>query len=153
MRLWRLQRGAYPALDGEGARRHGGRWNTKGRAVAYCSTHLSLAILELLVHTDPDLVPGDLTLFEIEVPDVFVIATPSDEHGGIRMASLSETQAIGDIWLSEPGHAPLLRVPSMILPSAVVPEESNVLLDVAHRDAPRVTVSSVTPFQFDERLL
>ncbi|MGH7535750.1 MAG: RES family NAD+ phosphorylase, partial [Gemmatimonadales bacterium] len=73
MRVWRLARAVHRALDGKGARRAGGRWNSPGVPVVYTSGTLSLAVLELLVHTDRDLVPGDLRAFEIEVGSV----TPS----------------------------------------------------------------------------
>jgi len=50
MRAFRLCRSAYPAYDGEGARRVGGRWNSKGIRVLYMSENRSLAVLEVLVH-------------------------------------------------------------------------------------------------------
>jgi RES domain-containing protein len=60
--VWRLARLAHVTLDGEGARLAGGRWNSRGRAAVYTSSRLSLAALELLVHTDVPLVPPDLQI-------------------------------------------------------------------------------------------
>jgi RES domain-containing protein len=50
MRAFRLCRSNYPTYDGKGARRAGGRWNSKGNAVVYISENRSLALLEILVH-------------------------------------------------------------------------------------------------------
>ena len=69
MRLWRITREPYQALDGEGAKRNGGRWNSEGVPVVYLSPALSLAALEYLVHIDIEDVPDDLVALEIEVPD------------------------------------------------------------------------------------
>jgi RES domain-containing protein len=66
--VWRITRAAYQALDGEGARLHGGRWNPEGVPVVYTSTTLSLAALEYLVHVDPEDVPGDLVAMRIRIP-------------------------------------------------------------------------------------
>src|SRR3954471_12928197 len=74
MRVWRLARRAYAALDGEGARRAGGRWNSPGLPAVYTSSALSLCVLELLVHTDPDLVPQDLRALEIHCPESLTVA-------------------------------------------------------------------------------
>jgi RES domain-containing protein len=50
MRAYRLCRARYPAYDGEGARRAGGRWNSKGTRILYMSENRSLSVLEVLVH-------------------------------------------------------------------------------------------------------
>ena len=53
MKLVRLQKTKYlhSAMTGIGASREGGRWNAAGTSLVYCSTSLSLATLEVLVHT------------------------------------------------------------------------------------------------------
>ena len=51
MRAFRLCRSSYPAYDGEGARRVGGRWNSRGVRVLYMSENRSLAVLEFSVAT------------------------------------------------------------------------------------------------------
>ena len=68
MELWRIARRAQVALDGEGARLYGGRWNSAGTAVVYAASHLSLAALEYLVHIDPDDAPDDLVALRLSVP-------------------------------------------------------------------------------------
>ena len=150
MRVWRLARRVHSALDGEGARRAGGRWNSPGIPVVYTSSALSLAVLELLVHTDPDLVPNDLNAFEIEIPEALtrsildVSTLPSNWR---QIPNHPACRAIGDDWLNRQNHA-LLGVPS-----AVVPEELNYLINPAHADARLIQVVRSRAFSWDRRLL
>lgn len=149
MVVWRLARLAHAKLDGEGARLAGGRWNTRGRAAVYTSSRLSLAALELLVHTDVPLVPPDLVAFEIEIPDgldiesVDIAELPKDW----RRPGHPSCRAIGDTWLAEE-RTPVLRVPS-----AVVPEEWNYIINPGHRAAKSIQIVSRRSFAFDSRLL
>ena len=149
MRVWRLQRRVYHPLDGEGARRNGGRWNTRGVAVVYSSSTLSLATLELLVHVDPDLIPDDLAAYEIDLPeDLSREAVGLDDlPADWREPENPGCKAIGDAWIRE-GRVALLRVPSVI-----IPEEYNILVDPSHREAGRITVASEREFVFDPRLI
>ncbi len=56
-------------LSGNGARIYGGRWNSKGTPVIYLSDSKALAVLELLVHTSINLLPQNLTLITLTIPD------------------------------------------------------------------------------------
>jgi RES domain-containing protein len=147
--VWRLARLAHAKLDGEGARLAGGRWNTRGRAAVYTSSRLSLAALELLVHTDVPLVPPDLVAFEIEIPDGLDIESveTADLPKDWRLPGHPSCRAIGDTWLAEE-RTPVLRVPS-----AVVPEEWNYIINPGHRAAKSIQISSRRRFAFDSRLL
>ena len=149
MIVWRLARLAYVKLDGEGARLAGGRWNSRGRPAVYASSRLSLAALELLVHTDVPVVPPDLIACEIEIPDN--VAMELVELGDLprdwRVPGHPACRAIGDTWLAEERTA-VLRVPS-----AVVPEEWNVIINPRHRAAQGIDVVRRRPFAFDLRLL
>lgn len=69
MLVWRLALGRYPALDGEGARLYGGRWNSPGTAMVYAATHIALALLEQLVHVSPARLPASFQALAIELPD------------------------------------------------------------------------------------
>lgn len=150
MHLWRLTRKAHAALDGEGARLYGARWNSRGTAVVYAASHLSLAALEYLVHIDQEDAPDDLVALRLHVPDSATeleyepIALPA---GWRDTPPRPESQAIGDQWAGSGEHL-LLRVPSV-----VVPEESNVLVNPAHPDASGVRVSASRNFSYDLRLL
>jgi RES domain-containing protein len=137
-------------LDGEGARLNGGRWNPESMAVVYTSATLSLAALEYLVHVDIEDVPGDLVSIEIEVPDdeardvVELGVLPEDWN---TIDEHPECTAAGAKWVRR-GETLILRVPS-----AVIPWESNFLLNPGHPGLARVNVVATRDFAFDPRLL
>ncbi len=148
MRVWRLARRAHAALDGEGARLQGGRWNSPGRPLVYSSSHLSLAALEALVHFDLDVVPEDLRAFAIEIPDALAQEQVSADNlpsGWTRQEFA--TRALGDEWLAA------ARTPVLVVPSAIIPEETNVLVNPAHPATPGVAVTASRRFVYDPRLL
>ena len=152
MRLWRLGPARHPPLDGEGARRASGRWNPRGVPMVYTSAHLSLAVLEKLVHVDFDTFPADVVSLEIEVPDDVAIRTielASLPKGWDAMPAPVSTQEIGAAWARDPaGNPGILSVPSV-----VVHRERNFLLNPSHPDARRWKVVHREPFRFDGRLL
>ncbi|MGH7551630.1 MAG: RES family NAD+ phosphorylase [Longimicrobiales bacterium] len=149
MILWRLTRSAFQQFDGEGARLNGGRWNSEGIAVVYLSSTLSLAALEYLVHVDIEDVPDDLVALEIELPDdvsmeeVLIEDLPADWN---KSPDHPACLRRGDEWV-QAGSSVLLRVPS-----AIIVQESNYLLNPAHPDAARILVRDAKPFTFDARL-
>jgi RES domain-containing protein len=139
MIAWRISRAAFADLSGTGARLYGGRWNSPGRALIYAAETAALAVLEVRVHLDltPDLLPDDyvLTGIAIDGPDIEALDTLPEAP-----------QAIGDEWLAE-ARSPVLRVPSFI-----VPESFNLLINPAHPQAAGLKVASQRPFRFDARL-
>lgn len=150
MRVWRLARAVHPVLDGEGARRFGGHWKEVGTAIVYTAATLSLAVLEQLVHLDPDLMPADMAAFEIEVPNELEVAyvAPDDlPEVWNRAASCKTCREIGQRWVQEAGSAVLS------VPSALVLEERNYLINPAHPEASHVQVVRSRPYAFDPRLL
>jgi RES domain-containing protein len=152
MRLWRLARKAFAKkpLSGEGGLYASGRWHTAPRHVVYASESLALASLEVLVHVDPDLAPRDLIAIELDVPARVAVAelTPADlPRSWRRHPAPRSVQKLGDAWLDQRTTA-VLRVPS-----ALVPRESNYLLNPLHADARRFTIVAKMPFALDPRLL
>lgn len=150
MQIWRIARRRLSALDGEGARLYGARWNRPGTAVVYASSSLSLAALEYLVHVDIEDVPDDLVALSIRVPDDAPVTTftPSDLPVSWRETPAPEAcMDVGDTWVRECVSL-LCRVPSVI-----IPHEDNVLLNPAHPLARRVRVSATEEFRFDARLI
>ena len=150
MLTWRICRKGHQDLDGEGARLNGGRWNSEGVPAVYTSSTIALAALEYLVHVDIEDVPHDLVAMAIEVPDDTGLKTvaPNDLPADWNQApDHPECTRIGDQWIAS-GAELLLRVPS-----AVVPEDWNLLINPAHPRAGEVVVTSVRPFAFDPRLL
>jgi len=68
MRAFRLCRADFSAYDGEGARRVGGRWNSKGTQVLYMTENRPIAVLEILVHLSASL-PDRYVLGAADIPD------------------------------------------------------------------------------------
>lgn len=151
MRVWRICREPHAphTLTGRGGLFASGRWHGKGRPIVYTSATLALAALEVLVNAARDLVPDDLVRIEIDLPDDVAIARievsglPADWRSFPAPPAL---QRLGDAWLAE-SATPVLEVPS-----AVIPEESNFLLNPQHPDAAGVAVVSTRRFAFDTRL-
>jgi RES domain-containing protein len=150
MYVFRLCRAGFKALDGEGARLYGGRWNSPGRPVIYTSSTLALAALEYLVHVEPADAPADLVALTIEIPDalpVQTVAVSSLPKGWAKATGSTACQDIGDAWLAA-GACSLLRVPA-----APIPEDANVLVNPLHPAAAKIAIVSERPFTFDPRLL
>lgn len=146
MRVWRLTKAAYaPGLDGEGARLWGGRWNSPGVPMVYTASSLSLAVLEVLVHLPPQMRrAGGFPPFV-----AVCLGLPDDPPTGPLPADLSEqsvTRGIGDAFVT------LGRDLTFKVPSLVIPQDWNVLINPKHPDIARVQVEAIVPFQFDDRL-
>ena len=139
MLAWRLCRAPYADLAGEGARRYGGRWNLPGRPLVYAASNAALAVLEVRVHLDltPDLLPDDYLLLAIDLRDL------ATEDVAIIPA---DPAAFGDAWLREQ------RTPVLLVPSLIVPESANLLVNPAHPDAAHASVIARRRFAFDRRL-
>lgn len=139
MFAWRLCRRPFADLLGEGARQYGGRWNSPGRPMLYAASNAALCVLEVRVHLDLPfpLIPPDYVLMTIDLTGL------ETEAVGERPA---DTVSFGDRWLRE-GRTPLLEVPSMI-----VAESTNLLLNPAHPDAARARIDALRAFSFDQRL-
>ena len=141
MRLWRLTRRRFADLEGTGAERFGGRWNQPGRPMVYTATEAALAVLEVRVQLDVEfeLLPDDYVLMEIETGEL------SAEDGPTLMIA-DECARFGDQWLEQQRGA-LLSVPSV-----VVPQSHNVLINPRHPDAAAIRVERIDSWRFDSRL-
>lgn len=147
MRLWRISN--YADLSGRGGLNSPGRWHAGRTEIVYLAESPPGALLERMVHLELDAaeLPSLYQLIAVEVPDEIAF-----DH--VPEASLPEnwrsddrvTQAIGDRWLEEKRTA-LLRVPS-----AIVPETANWLLNPAHPSAAATRVVRVIRTPFDSRL-
>jgi len=149
--VWRLARSEFAdELDGEGARLFGGRWNSRGRSALYTSSHLSLSVLEVYVHIPPEL-RDDLPVLRavsISVPDDAGAASVSQEQLVALLASedpMAACRVVGDAWLDRDAEL-VLRVPSIL-----VPEETNLILNPAHPRMREVKIVSSRSFHFDPR--
>lgn len=150
LRLWRLYRAAYgPGLDGAGGTFADGRWHTRGMRVVYCGATPAIVVLEKLAHLDPDLLPDDLRLgcFEFGKTIHPIKVKVGSELPENWTAQETVTRNLGTRWLRE-NAACLLEVPSVLLP-----EESNYILNPQHPDAQHLHCVNERPFSFDARLL
>jgi RES domain-containing protein len=149
--LWRIAAitPKYTADDmsGTGAKNTGGRWNPVGMAVTYCSENIALAVHETVVHLRSGGLPLNRYLVRIDVPDdVWAarhILTPAVGWDAMPAGMLS-IQA-GEAWLLSKASALL------VVPSVIVPEESNVLINPLHSDTERIVATSVRKWHYDLR--
>lgn len=146
MFLWRVSN--YASLDGAGGLYASARWHTKGWPVIYCAQTPSTALLETLVHMEIDAEdrPEYFKVLKISVPE-----TVSAERLDVTTApanwpsDLSISRMIGDQWLAE-RRTLLLEVPSVL-----VPETWNVLVNPLHPEAASMAIEMVYEHPFDAR--
>ncbi|MDB9836104.1 MAG: RES domain-containing protein [Candidatus Arcticimaribacter sp.] len=149
MIVYRIAKKEYiEDLSGNGAKRTGGRWNSKGTPVLYCASTSSLAILEKLVSIDMDLLPDDLCIAALEIPKSKILKIPEEElpKNWNHYPSPDALKSIGKSWI-ELGNFCTLQIPS-----AVNPMESNYLINVKHPLMEKIKIKEVTPFRIDNRL-
>jgi RES domain-containing protein len=145
MHVWRLCKAEHEDLSGTGAFIYGGRWNSEGHNVVYTASHLSLACLESLVGLPQLRIPKGFIFLKLFVsPDIKRAEFKGDLT---QIRKRDYCQKIGNAWLIQ-GEAAVLVVPSVI-----VPQENNVLINPRHPDAQKIEVLEKTPFEFDPRLL
>ena len=144
MILWRISR--HRDLSGTGGLRSAGRWHHAGQPVVYLAESPAGALLEVCVHTSANDVPPDFSILKIEVSGVQVQAIQPDELPVGWQSRLEVTRDFGTAWLQKKETA-LLRVPS-----AIVPETANFLLNPAHPDAKKFKIIEAFLYPFDVRL-
>lgn len=149
MVLYRISNCKYiDSLDGIGARLYGGRWNSKGYAMIYTASSRALAVLEVLVHLPPLFTPDNFCLGEIEIPDSKILTIDANTLpvNWKDVSSPQELKKIGNQFLNDSMYL------AMRVPSSVVEQEFNYLLNPAHPLISKVKVNS-SAFNFDDRLL
>jgi RES domain-containing protein len=150
--VWRIavEAPAYAANDvsGTGAKVTGGRWNSKGTPVVYCATNIALATLETVHYLQTGGLPYNRFLVRIDVPDAVwdarQVLAPLPGGWDAIPAGLASRSA-GDAWIRS-GTSALLLVPSVI-----VPDEYNVLVNPVHADASTVTATTIRRWLYDPR--
>jgi len=148
---WRIaktktQQGAF---SGEGARLYGGRWNSRGIPVVYVSSTASLAVLEMLVHLGSEALLNTYSLWHVQFDESLVRKLdPVELREDWRSSPPPfEVQNIGDLWAKKRTSV-ILQVPSVI-----VPQESNYLINPRHPDFAQVRIGEPEQFALDSRLL
>jgi len=147
---WRItkQEHAATAFSGEGARLYGGRWNSPGVSLVYAAQSRALAALEILVHLESPALLKKYLLFEVsfeseDLQQLSLNDLPTDWRSNPAPRS---TQAIGDAW------AATLASPVLLVPSVLIPGESNFLLNPRHSRFSELRIGDPVPFEFDPRL-
>ncbi|MDT0631455.1 RES family NAD+ phosphorylase [Rubrivirga litoralis] len=148
--VWRIvrEKHAATAFSGVGAARAPGRFNSMGTPVVYTSDSYALAMLEVRVHVATFRGMRDRVAVSAEVDDDLVEALtvadlPPDWQ---ERPAPTSTQALGDAWVAS-GRSAVLRVPSV-----VVPEQTNYLLNPQHPDFGRIRLGTPAALTVDPRL-
>jgi RES domain-containing protein len=148
MIVYRLATETYKNdLSGNGAKLFGGRWNSVGLQVIYTTENISLAVLEILVRADPYTIPLTYHLINIEISDsIQPLVITSAKLKAVWKDDIGYTQWMGDEFIKS-NNGLLLKVPS-----AVVDQENNFILNPRHADFKKVKIVGVKKFMFDKRL-
>ncbi len=146
---YRICHSAYKDdISGTGAKLFGSRWNSKGVPMLYTAEHMSLAALEMLVHLFYTEIPVTFYLVSIYIPD----------NSSVTELKINKLKTG---WQNDEGYSAFIgdefiksrETLYMKVPSAVVPEENNYLINPLHPDFKKVQITSTRQFAFDKRLL
>ena len=154
MRIWRLCRAVYAAeaFSGEGARRFGGRWNSRGVPMVYCSSSQALAAIELFVHLEPAQAPADLVSISATLPKGEPARTlqlrdlPDEWWTDEVLNAEHSTRDLGDGWIRSVDSL------AMNVPSVPIRVEWNVLINPLHPRIGELKIDPPQPFVFDVRM-
>ncbi len=147
MMLFRFCKEQYSTdISGEGAKLRGGRWNSAGLPLVYTSTTISLSLLELLIYNATYEELQNNYLMKIQVPGITENSLTPINLKKQWQKDIGYSRFIGDSFLTTKKNM-LLKVPSPI-----IPEEHNVLINPSHPDFKKIKIITAFPFEFDNRL-
>ena len=148
MIVYRLANGEFiNDLSGKGAKLYGGRWNSFGLPAVYTTEHISLAVLEILVHVKTLQTPLNYYLITLEIPQNVPLV--SIDYKKMKKNWKDDTyylQAMGDEFL----HSKKSLV--LKVPSAIIEAENNFIINPAHPDIEKIKILNAENFTFDKRL-
>ena len=138
-------------LSGAGAKATGGRWNEAGTAIVYISETRALACLETVVHLNAGGLPLNRYLVAVTIPDDVWANAQTETPASLPVGWEAEPPGqvsirFGTAWVRS-GRSALLLVPSVI-----VQEETNILINPAHADVARMTAVKQRRWLYDPRL-
>lgn len=148
MLIYRITKSKHASdISGTGAALFPGRWNKKANPVLYTAETIDIALLEIVVHTPPLLIP-ELDLLTIQIPDNSIIQysvkdLPENWFHYPAPTILSE---IGQSWIDD-GKYLALKVPSSIIHTSHI-----ILLNCKHKNYKKVKIIKQQNFYFDTRL-
>jgi RES domain-containing protein len=137
------------AFSGEGTRLVGSRWTERGAPSVYTSQSIALAALETLVHLEIKHLPAYVVI-PVDIPKdlkIEVVDSSALPRNWTQTPSPMSLQRIGTEWLRSQKSV-VLQVPS-----AVVPDEFNYILNPIHPDFGNIEIGKLRPFRFDRRLV
>ena len=140
MKIFRMHLLSRMAADYTGAMLAGGRWNPIGTPMLYAAQNLSLACLEVLVHLDKRQLPQDYVWSSADLRDDPPYLPFSD------LREVSSCQAAGEYWIR------LAKSLTVQVPSSIIPQENNILLNPNHPGYADLRWNKPLPFRFDPRL-
>jgi RES domain-containing protein len=150
IRAWRIvnARNAANAFSGDGSRRSGGRWNSRGYRAVYLADSLALATLEVMVHGVSYESLQNYVCILASIPKKIILevdlkSLPKNWQDDLPPAEL---RVLGDRWLNEKKSAALK------VPSAVIPVEFNYVLNPRHKDFGKIEIAEPLSLAFDKRL-
>jgi RES domain-containing protein len=143
------------AFSGQDAKDWGGRWNSRGIAAVYAAAHRSLAILEVLVHVKGGAGTGTATIsvpfyiygFSFDAALLEELPIANLPAGWNSEPPTTASQSLGDAWVST------ARSPVLAVPSVIVPEERNYVLNPNHPHFSEIQIGSPAVCSVDPRLL
>ncbi|MBL6079565.1 RES family NAD+ phosphorylase [Belnapia sp. T18] len=138
-------------LSGAGAKQSGGRWNERSLPMLYASENRALACLETVVHLNAGGLPFNRYLVEIAIPEALWTAAQQETPASLPVGWDAQPAgrasiAFGTRWLRA-GRSALL-----ILPSAIVPEEQNILINPQHPASAGIVARKIRRWLYDARL-
>lgn len=155
-RCWRIAvdspHGQAESLNGSGARASGGRWNRKGTPLIYASSSIALACLETVVHVaGAATLPLERQLIEIAIPEVIWKARSLFRQGHHRGWNARPAGPVSQDWGSS--WAASAGTLIAVVPSVIIPEEWNILINPLHPDIGRLKARRLRRFDYDPRLV
>jgi len=148
MIVYRISNEVYKNdISGNGAAINGSRWNSKGIKMLYTGEYISLSILESLVHLREIDIPQKQYLLTIQIPDIEFQDILLTKLKANWQQHLNYTQWIGEQFIFA-GKSLVLKVPS-----AIVPQEHNFLINPLHKDFKKVKMVNSELLELDKRLL
>jgi RES domain-containing protein len=148
MKVYRISKCEFISdLEGTGAARYAGRWNSKGTYILYTAATPSLALLESVVHIS-NIVVSSYCMICLSVPEDKIKTITSELPANwFTNPPVDVLKQIGDSFIKEN------KFLALKLPSAIMPEENNFLLNPAHTDFKKVTTVYIRTIPIDERFL
>jgi RES domain-containing protein len=138
-------------LSGSGAKATGGRWNEQGTPLVYAAESRALACLETIVHLNASGLPLNRYLVAVTIPEDIWTGAQAETTDSLPIGWDAEPPGqvslqFGTDW-ARSGKSALL-----IIPSVIVPEEFNILINPSHADRVRITAVKHRRWLYDPRL-